>query len=162
TNDWHGSLFEFLRNGNLNARNFFAPVHDSLKRNQFGGTFGGRIIRDKLFFFGGFQGTINRSAPPQQVAFVPTTAVLNGDFSPIFLNSAHVTFTRRRNDRDAAAGIPNAASLGINIPTGPPTFVPVTSYFSIGCSNCKTAFFNVNSWSLTDDVDVIRGKHQMA
>src|SRR6202023_4081849 len=43
TNDWHGSLFEFLRNGNLNARNFFAPVHDSLKRNQFGGTFGGRI-----------------------------------------------------------------------------------------------------------------------
>ena len=83
TNDWHGSLFEFLRNGDVNARNFFAPVHDSLKRNQFGGTFGGRIIRDKLFFFGGFQGTFNRSNPPQSIAFVPTAAVLNGDFSVI-------------------------------------------------------------------------------
>src|SRR3982750_1391036 len=57
TNDIHGDLFEFLRNGNVNARNFFAPTHDFLKRNQFGGTVGGKIIRDKLFFFGGYQGT---------------------------------------------------------------------------------------------------------
>src|SRR4051794_18531775 len=57
SNSWHGNLFEFLRNGDMNARNTFATVHDSLKRNQYGGTFGGRIIRDKLFFFGGYQGT---------------------------------------------------------------------------------------------------------
>ena len=55
TNSWHGDLFEFLRNGDANAIAYFATRHDSLKRNQFGGTFGGRIIRDKLFFFGGFQ-----------------------------------------------------------------------------------------------------------
>ena len=56
TNDLHGNLFEFLRNGDLNARNYFAATHDSLKRNQFGGTAGGRIIKDKVFFFGGFPG----------------------------------------------------------------------------------------------------------
>jgi hypothetical protein len=83
TNSWHGSLFEFLRNGDVNARNFFATVHDNLKRNQWGGTAGSKIIRDKLFFFGGFQGMRNRSDPPQTTSYVPTTAVLAGDFSTI-------------------------------------------------------------------------------
>ena len=57
TNTFHGSGFEFLRNGAMNARNFFAPTQDKLKRNQFGGTLGGPIIKDKLFFFGSYQGT---------------------------------------------------------------------------------------------------------
>ena len=83
TNSMHGDLFEFLRNGDVNARNTFAPRHDTLKRNQFGGTFGDRIVRDKLFFFGGFQATRQRTDPPQTVAYVPTAAVLNGDFSAI-------------------------------------------------------------------------------
>ena len=51
SNGFHGDLFEYLRNGDLNARNFFAAKHDSLKRNQYGGTSGGRIIKDKVFFF---------------------------------------------------------------------------------------------------------------
>src|SRR5205814_5780219 len=46
TNRWHGDLFEFLRNGDANAINYFAPRQDSLKRNQFGGTLGGKTIRD--------------------------------------------------------------------------------------------------------------------
>ncbi|HTP36613.1 MAG TPA: hypothetical protein VMJ75_30765, partial [Candidatus Acidoferrales bacterium] len=57
------------------------PARDSLKRNQFGGTAGGRIIRDKLFFFGGYQGTRQRSDPAQNTAYVPTAAALKGDFS---------------------------------------------------------------------------------
>ena len=81
TNSIHGDLFEFLRNGNVNARNFFAPTHDLLKRNQFGGTVGGKIIKDKLFFFGGYQGTRIRNVPPSTTAFVPTPAMLAGDFS---------------------------------------------------------------------------------
>jgi hypothetical protein len=83
TNAFHGDLFEFLRNGDLNARNFFALSRDSLKRNQYGGTAGGRIIRDKLFFFGGFQGTINRSNPPSTSTRIPTTAMLAGNFSAV-------------------------------------------------------------------------------
>src|SRR5207244_6549743 len=57
TNDYHGDLFEFVRNGAFNARNAFALTNDGLKRNQFGGTVGGPIIRNKLFFFAGEQGT---------------------------------------------------------------------------------------------------------
>jgi hypothetical protein len=83
TNGFHGDLFEFLRNGDTNARNFFASTVDQLKRNQFGGTAGGPILRDKLFFFGGYQGTITHTAPPTTTSFVPTAAALQGNFSTL-------------------------------------------------------------------------------
>ncbi len=81
TNEFHGDLFEFVRNGDFNARNYFATAQDTLKRNQFGGTVGGPIKRDKIFGFFGYQNTIQRTAPPQTISFVPTQATLNGDFS---------------------------------------------------------------------------------
>jgi hypothetical protein len=80
-NDFHGDVFEFVRNGDFNARNFFAPERDSLKRNQVGGTFGGPIRKNKLFFFAGYQGTIQRSNPATSVTYVPTAAMLAGDFT---------------------------------------------------------------------------------
>ena len=64
TNQFHGDAFEFVRNGALNARNFFAPTQDALKSNQFGGSLGGPIKKDKVFFFGTYQGT--RSIPPRK------------------------------------------------------------------------------------------------
>jgi hypothetical protein len=51
TNAFHGDAFEFLRNGALNAQNFYATSTDGLKRNQFGGTFGGPIVPNRVFFF---------------------------------------------------------------------------------------------------------------
>src|SRR5438093_8463118 len=81
TNELHGNLFEFVRNGIFNARDFFAPTRDTLKRNQFGGTLGGAIVKNKLFFFGGYQGTVQRSDPTQNTAYVPTPAMLRGDFT---------------------------------------------------------------------------------
>jgi hypothetical protein len=83
SNAFHGDLFEYLRNGDLDARNFFAKTHDTLRRNQFGGTAGGKIIPDKLFYFGGYQGTRNRSAPPTSITHIPTAAMLGGDFSGV-------------------------------------------------------------------------------
>jgi Carboxypeptidase regulatory-like domain len=291
TNDWHGDLFEYLRNGDVDARNFFAPTPDTLKRNQFGGTFGDRIIRDKLFFFAGFQGTFNRQNPPESVSFVPTPAVLQGNFnvidgpgcvaggksitlmnpytgapfpnnqipvslfdpasvaltkflpaaqnscgratygipstgdddqgiirvdwvqstkntvygrvfvdnyrnpdvyngmnilqtdnagnlqqstsatlgdtyifSPTLLNSAHLTFTRAANSRGPAGNAINASSLGINVYDPAPNILysTVSGYFTAGCNACADAFFDNNSWSFSDDVDIVRGKHQMA
>jgi hypothetical protein len=294
SNSFHGDLFEYLRNGDLNARNFFALTRDSLKRNQFGGTAGGRIIKDKLFYFGGYQGTINRSNPPQTTTFIPTSAMLNGDFSAIAgptctstpagkqlvnplagnaqfpgnqipvsllnpvavkvastllpvstadacgkvtigipitgdeqqyigridwirsekhnifgryfvdafknpatydgknlltttqagnlemaqsatvgdnytfgpgtLNSFHATFNRRRDDRGPTDIAINPTLLGINMYSAVPNFLlfAVTGGFSTFCGTCAPGHFNVTSYQVADDVDVIRGRHQMA
>jgi hypothetical protein len=83
TNNYHGDLFEFVRNGSMNARNTFALNRDSLKRNQYGGTVGGPVVKNKILFFGGFQGTIQRSTPSDLVAYVPTPAMLAGDWTAI-------------------------------------------------------------------------------
>lgn len=81
TNEYHGDLFEFLRNGDMNARNFKALRRDTLKRNQFGGTLGAPIMKNKLFYFVGYQGTRTRSDPADRTGFVPTAQMLAGDFS---------------------------------------------------------------------------------
>jgi hypothetical protein len=83
SNQFHGDLFEFVRNGDLNARNFFSQTQDTQKRNQFGAAGGGRIIRDKLFFFGTWQRTPIRTATPTSIAFVPTAQERTGNFSDI-------------------------------------------------------------------------------
>lgn len=91
TNVVHGDLFEFLRNDLFNATNFFAAVdpqtgkkkQSTLKRNQFGGTVGGPIVRNQLFFFGGYQGTTRRQDPLDRRAFVPTAAMLAGDWTAV-------------------------------------------------------------------------------
>jgi hypothetical protein len=83
TNEFHGDLFEFFRNGDLNARNTFATVPDQLKRNQFGGTIGGPIIKNKLFFFGSYQGTRMIGTVQPQFAFLPTQDMLNGNWTAI-------------------------------------------------------------------------------
>jgi len=81
SNQWHGSAFEFIRNNYINATSFFSTAKDSLHQNQFGGTFGGRIIRNKVFGFAGFQHEIQNQMQPNQTAYVPTPANLAGDFS---------------------------------------------------------------------------------
>ena len=63
TNQFHGDVFEFLRNDWFNAKNYFDLRKRRLKRNQFGGTVGGPIKPSKLFFFGGYQGTTLRQDP---------------------------------------------------------------------------------------------------
>ena len=81
TNSVHGSLFEFVRNGALNALTYPATVQDSLRRNQYGGTLGGPIVKNKLFLFGGVQETAIRTSPSTTTAYVATQQELNGDFS---------------------------------------------------------------------------------
>jgi len=293
SNQLHGDAFDYLRNGDLNARNFFAPVHDSLKRNQFGGTAGGKIVADKLFFFGGYQGTRNRSNPPQSIAHIPTEASLTGDFStlagagcqssgkaltlndpstkapypnnmipqaeinpiaaaiaskylpissadqcgkvtfgipvtgdedqlvgrvdfvqsakhtiygrylfddysnpptfnganlltttqpgnferaqsatigdtytfgPTTLNSFHVGFNRVRDNR-GPTNIPiNPTMLGVDMYSRVPNFLLLTinQAFSTFCGTCAPGHFNVTSYQAADDVDLVRGRHQIA
>ena len=81
TNEYHGDVFEFVRNDLFNARNYLAPTGSTLKRNQFGGTVGGPIVHNKVFFFGGYQGTTLRQDPANVQSYVPTAATLAGDFT---------------------------------------------------------------------------------
>ncbi len=81
TNQFHGDLFEFVRNDLFNARNFFAVKNSTLKRNQFGGVIGGPILSNKLFFFAGYQETTVRQDPNNAIAYVPSAAMLAGDFT---------------------------------------------------------------------------------
>ena len=81
TNSLHGTLFEYLRNGSVNASNYFATSPDTLKRNQFGFSLGGPARKDRLFWFGSWQRTTFRYGSNANVAFGPTTAELNGDWS---------------------------------------------------------------------------------
>jgi hypothetical protein len=289
SNALHGDAFDYLRNGDLNARNFFSLTgHDSLKRNQFGGTLGGKIITDKLFFFGGWQSTRNRSNPPQSTTHIPTAAMLNGDFttiagpacqsngrgitlnapftnnqispslldpvavavtkylpissadqcgkvtfgipvtgdedqwigridwvqsakhtlygryfivdyqnpptfdgknlltttqpgnferaqsatvgdnftfSPNTLNAFHFTLNRIRDNRGPTNTPINWTLLGSQMYSAVPNFLLISSMsggFTTFCGTCAPGHFNFNGFQVADDVDVIRGRHQMA
>jgi hypothetical protein len=86
---YHGDLFEYVRNGLFNAANYFSASVDPLKRNQFGGTFGGPVSIPHLFttkhtfFFVGYQKTTLRDLQGGVSSFLPTQANLNGDFSAL-------------------------------------------------------------------------------
>src|SRR5687767_13210353 len=88
TNRFSGNAFEFLRDSRFNSTDPFAAVgrdgkrvSDGLNRNQFGGTLGGPIVRDRLFFFGAYQGTKVHQVPASFISWVPTDAMLAGDFT---------------------------------------------------------------------------------
>ena len=90
TNTLSGSVFEFVRDDALNATDPFAPLgpdgerrSDGLNRNQFGGSVGGPIVRDRLFYFLAYQRTRIRRVPASSFQYVPTQAMLNGDFTAI-------------------------------------------------------------------------------
>jgi hypothetical protein len=291
SNQWHGTAFEFIRNNFIDATNFFSTTKDTLHQNQYGGTFGGRIITDKLFFFGGYQRLKADQSQSLTQAFVPTPANLLGDFSvtdgagcqasgkaiqllnpqtgaPLpndqispsyfsapsialkkylpattdpcglvfysipsqqvenefigrvdwtinqkhslygryfldgytspaffsptnvlittqsgnveraqsltlgetyiinshFVNSFHATGSRRRDDRGAAAQGIGPSTLGIDsyAPLNNFLELTVTNKFSTYCGTCAQAAFNVNTFSFSDDVNMLLGRHQLA
>lgn len=89
-NEFHGSLYEFFRNDIFDARNFFSAQVEPLKQNQFGGTVGGPVVRNRLFFFGYYEGFRNRQGITRS-GNVPTAEQRQGDFSgrvPPLLNLA--------------------------------------------------------------------------
>jgi hypothetical protein len=83
SNALHGGAFEFLRNSALNSADYFSHQVDPLKRNQFGGFLGGPVIKNKLFFFGNYQGTRQSTTATSNSTNTPTAAMLNGDFSAV-------------------------------------------------------------------------------
>ena len=85
-NKFHGNVFEFLRNTDLDARNYFSPTRGAFRQNQFGGTFGGPIRRDKLFFFVDYQGTRQTQGIDTGQISVPTNADRLGNLADLSSN----------------------------------------------------------------------------
>jgi hypothetical protein len=81
TNQIHGDVFDFYRNDKFMARPYFSATKGTRTRNQVGGTIGGPLIKNKVFWFGGYQYTVNNQAPTDNAIVVPTDAMLAGDFS---------------------------------------------------------------------------------
>jgi len=83
TNNFHGSLFEYARNDAFDARNFFSATKPRLRMHQFGGSFGGPIVKDKTHFFASWEGT-RQSTGGTSIQTVPTQLQRSGDFSQTF------------------------------------------------------------------------------
>src|SRR5947209_426974 len=118
----HGNAFEFLRNTELDARGYLDPLRGAYHQNQFGGTIGGPIKKDKIFFFADYQG--NRkvqgvSSPPNGV---PSTAELGGDFSAVANSFAGKT------GQGSAWGSQLASQLGYS------TNLANAPYYTPGCT----------------------------
>ena len=93
SNDFHGSTFDFLRNTAVDARNYFSPTRGVYRQNQFGGTLGGPIRRDKLFFFADYQGTRQTQGIDTGEISVPSDADRTGDLSDFVDSNGNTLLT---------------------------------------------------------------------
>ncbi len=83
TDQVHGDVFEFLRNSAFDADDYFSTIVNPLRQNQFGGSVGGPVIKDRLFYFGSYQGTRFSTTQNGQIAFVPNATERTGNFSDL-------------------------------------------------------------------------------
>ncbi len=146
TNGYHGDAFEFLRNTDLDAKNYFSTNRGQFKQNQFGGTLGGPIRKDKIFWFGDFQGT-KQIIGESYTDLVPSVADRSGNF---------LGDTTAVKDLEGSAGVTGAywagllsQRLGYLVTDGEP-------YYKAGCVSTSTCVFPnaVIPSSATDPVAV--------
>jgi hypothetical protein len=136
SNSFHGDLFEFLRNTDLDARNYFSPTRGTFIQNQFGGTFGGPIKRNKIFFFSDYQGTRQRQGVDTGLIPVPSAQDRTGN-----LSDSASSFYTIQNVNDQSVIVPTTVSgqawadtlslpqnFGYQIYPGEPYYFP-------GCTN---------------------------
>jgi hypothetical protein len=126
-NAFHGDAFEFLRNTDFDARNFFDTARGAYHQNQFGGTIGGPIKREKIFFFADYQGNrIVQGISSGQIS-VPTTAELGGNFSALAANMKGVV-------NGAAWAQQLSSRLGYPVSAG-------ENYYTAGCTSSAVCVF---------------------
>jgi hypothetical protein len=144
TNEFHGNAFDFLRNTDLDARNYFSPTRGAFRQNQFGGTFGGPIRKDKLFFFLDYQGTRQTEGVDTGDIAVPSNADRTGNLSDFTTGSGG-------NQLSGIVSGPYFANiltqrLGYQVVSGEPYYLP-------GCTSSSTCVFPnamipQNAWSV--------------
>jgi Carboxypeptidase regulatory-like domain len=126
TNEYHGSLFNFLRNTDLDAKNYFSPTRGVFIQNQFGGTVGGPILKNKVFWFGDYQGTRQIVGQTQNYP-VPSNADRTGN-----LADQAGTLTGSVNGNYWASVL--STKLGYNVTPGEAYYVP-------GCTTSTQCVF---------------------
>jgi hypothetical protein len=126
-NQFHGDAFEFLRNTALDARGFFDPTRATFQQNQFGGTLGGPIKRDKAFFFSDYQGGRTVQGVETGIVSVPSLANRAGD-----LSDSASTLTGKVNGAFLAQTL--SSRLGYSVAVGEPFYTP-------GCASSAQCVF---------------------
>jgi hypothetical protein len=127
TNQWHGEAFEFARNTDFDARNFFSPDRAVFQQNQFGALFGGPIVPNRVFFFADYQGTRLTQGLDTGLVQVPSLAERTGDFSGL---ASQLTGTvTGQYWADQLSG-----KLGYGVTPGEPYYTP-------GCTNPTQCVF---------------------
>jgi hypothetical protein len=132
SNSLHGGVFDFLRNTDLDARNYFSPTRGAFLQNQYGGTLGGPIKRDKVFFFADYQGTRQTQGIDTGEIAVPTVAERNGNFTDLSTGQSQLTGCV---SGPYLAGL-LSAELGATVAANDPY-----SAQSTGCTNGRPAVF---------------------
>jgi hypothetical protein len=152
TNAYHGTIFEFLRNDTVNATNYFRTVSPTLRWNQFGGTFGGPVRRNRTFFFASYQGFRVATTTSVNGVLVPTVAQRTGDFSAV-----------------AAASRPKDPNTGVAFPGG---IIPASRLDPVAQNIVKTllplpnnaagtSFSDSEPSPVTDNQGMLRMDHQL-
>ena len=155
-NAFHGSLFEFLRNTDLDAKNYFSAQRSVFQQNQYGGTLGGPIRQNKLFFFADYQGQRTKQGQDTGVVAVPSLANRNGDFSDAkaftgTVNGAFLAQTlSNRLGRAVSQGEPFSAVFPGNVVPQSAFALPATRMLQyIPSPNLGTNGFESTSQALT-------------
>lgn len=134
TNQFHGDAFEFLRNTDFDARNYYASSVSPYKQNQFGGTLGAPIVRNKIFGFVDYQGTRQTIATVESVS-VPSVAQHTGDFSAY---AASLSGSGKQVGGSGSGQVAWAQALSSRLGY---TVTPGEPYFMTGCTSTSQCVF---------------------
>jgi hypothetical protein len=134
TNKFHGTLYEFVRNDAFDASGYFATTKPELRYNVYGGTVGGPVLKDKTFFFFGFEGTQQRTGSTV-ILSVPTDAERTGDFSASGLPKIYDPRTQT-----TVNGVTTRQQFSNNIITNPDSVgLKIISYYPVATNKTATA-----------------------
>src|SRR5579862_7143583 len=144
TDSLHGDAFEFLRNTDLDAKSYFSPERETYQQNQFGGTLGGPIKKQKVFFFGDYQGTRTIEGIDTGLVTVPSLADRSGNLSDLAssFSAGGAPFTV--SGAGLASQLTN--SLGYPVTVGEPYYTPGCTTFT----QCvlPNAIFPKSAWAV--------------
>ncbi|HTV83570.1 MAG TPA: carboxypeptidase regulatory-like domain-containing protein [Acidobacteriaceae bacterium] len=148
SNQFHGNAFDFVRNTDLDARNYFSPVRAAFRQNQFGGTFGGPVRKDKLFFFIDYQGTQQTQGIDTGNIAVPSNADRTGNLFDLGNSPAGNLLTGAVSGPYLASLL--TSRLGYTVTQSEPYYYPGCSDQNAKNGDCVfgDAVFPESAWSV--------------